>query len=123
MNVKIAHSLYKKLLLHYQDREQKQREFEDNAFVEAKKLAQILATEFGVTGVYLFGPLTYRKLSEGMKIDLAVEGVSPETFARALGRLSQISAYGVELTDIRRADSWTKRSILETGMLLVKKER
>ena len=77
--------------------------------------------EFEVEAVYLFGPLSYEEFREGMNIDLAVEGVSSDTFASALGHLKQISTFGVELTDIRQADGWTKRSIGQKGKLLAKK--
>jgi hypothetical protein len=43
-------------------------------------------------------------------------------FASALGHLKQISKFGVELTDIQQAEGWTKRSIVQKGKLLAKKE-
>ncbi len=123
MNPKISHNFHKKdLLLQYQKQKQEHRQLKDNALDEAKRLARILVEEFGVNTVYLFGPLSYGAFREGMHIDLAVEGVSSGTFASALGHLKQMSAFGVELTDIRQAEGWTKRSIVQKGKLLAKKE-
>ncbi len=123
MNTKVTHSIHKKnLLLRYQEQKQKQQHLQDSAFAEAKRLAQVLVEEFGVETVYLFGPLTYGEFREGMNLDLAIEGISPGTFASALGYLKQISKFGVELTAIHQADSWTKRSILEKGKVLAKKQ-
>ena len=122
MNPKIPHSLHKKdLLLHYQKQKQKQQQLQENALAEAKRLARILVEEFEVEAVYLFGPLSYGEFRKGMNIDLAVEGVSSDTFASALGHLKQISTFGVELTNIHQADGWTKRSIGQEGKLLAKK--
>jgi predicted nucleotidyltransferase len=124
MNSKIPHSLHKKdLLLHYQKQKQKQQQLQDNALAEAKRLARILVEEFEVEAVYLFGPLSYEEFREGMNIDLAVEGVSSDTFASALGHLKQISTFGVELTDIHQADGWTKRSIVQKGKLLAEQKK
>jgi predicted nucleotidyltransferase len=123
MNPKVAHSLHKKdLLLKYQEQKQKQRQLQDKAFAEAKKLAQVLVEEFEVEIVYLFGPLTYGEFKAGVNIDLAVEGISSETFASALGHLKQLSEFGVELTDIQQTDGWTKRSILQKGKVLARRE-
>jgi hypothetical protein len=123
MNTKIAHSIHKKdLFLHYQEQKQKQQELQDKAFAEAKRLAQVLVEEFGVEAVYLFGPLTYGEFKKGMNIDLGAEGISPGTFASALGHLKQMTEFGVELTDTHQADSWTKRSLWKKGKLLAKKE-
>jgi predicted nucleotidyltransferase len=123
MHTKITHGIYKKdLLLKHQEQKRKQRELQDNALNEARRLAQVLVEEFGVERVYLFGPLTYGEFKQGMSIDLAVEGIPPEIFAGALGRLKQISAFGVELTDVHHTDSWTKRSILEKGKCLAQKD-
>jgi predicted nucleotidyltransferase len=122
MNTKIAYSFHKKdLLRNYQEQKRKKQELQDKALAEAARFAQILVQDFGVEVVYLFGPLSYGEYKEELKIDLAVESISVEMFARALGHLRQISEFGVELTDLRQADSWTKRAILEKGKLLAKK--
>ena len=85
---------------------------------EAKRLAKILVDEFGVAKVFLVGPLTYGKFSEGMQLELALEGIPGETYAKAFGHLKQISTFGVELIDLQQADSWTKRSMKEKGKML-----
>jgi predicted nucleotidyltransferase len=124
MNPKIPHSFHKKdLLLKYQKQKQKQQQLQDNALDEAKRLARILVEEFDVNKVYLFGPLSYGAFREGMNIDLAVENISSDMFASALGYLKQISKFGVELTDIQQAEGWTKRSILQKGKLLAEQKK
>jgi hypothetical protein len=119
MTPKIAYSVHKKdFLSKYQEHKRAHQQLQDKALAEAQALANILVEEYGVRCVYAFGPLTYREFSEGMSIELAVEGISSDKLASALGHLKQQSAFGVEVIDIAHADSWTKRAILKKGTML-----
>jgi hypothetical protein len=119
MTPKIVYSMHKKnLLLQYQEHKRAHQQLQARALAEALALATILVEEYGAQCVYAFGPLTYREFSEGMSIELAVEGISSDRLASALGHLNQQSAFGVEVIDIAYADSWAKRAILEKGTIL-----
>ena len=122
MHPKIAHSMYKKdMLLKHQEQQKKVQQLQEHALDEAKQLAKILVEDFGIKKVYLIGPLTYGKFQEGMQLELALEDIPENTYAKALGHLKQISAFGIELIDMQQADSWTKRSIQEKGTVLVER--
>lgn len=122
MNTKMHYGIHKKdLLRKHQEQQKKQRQLQTSAFNEAKRLATILIEEFDVQAVYAFGPLTYGKFNEGMSLELAVEGMTPDRFASALGYLKQLSAFGTELVEVDAADSWTRQAILRKGVLLARK--
>ena len=119
MHPKVSHNLYKKdMLLKHQEQQQKTRQLQENALCEAKRLAKILLEEFGIERVYLTGPLTYGKFQEDMPLELALEGIPENIYAKALSHLKQISSFGIELIDLQQADSWTKRSLKEKGKIL-----
>jgi len=122
MNIKVSHAIHKKeLLLHYQEQQQKERQFQETALQEAQRLALMLVEHFGIERVYLVGPLAYEKFSAGMKLELALEGIPAGAYASALGHLKQNSTFEVDLIDLRQADPWTKRALKEKGKLLAKK--
>jgi hypothetical protein len=119
MTSKIVYRMHKKdFLLKYQGHKRAHQQFQAEALAEAQVLATILVEEYGAQCVYAFGPLTYGEFSEGMSIELAVEGISSDRLASALGQLKQHSAFGVDVIDIAHADSWAKRAILEKGTIL-----
>lgn len=122
MNPKISHAIHKKeLLLHYQEQQQKERQFQETALHEAQRLALVLVEQFGIERVYLVGPLAYEKFSAGMKLELALEGIPAGAYASAFGHLKQNSTFELDLIDLHHADSWTKRALKEKGKLLAKK--
>jgi hypothetical protein len=122
MHPKVSHSLYKKeMLLKHQEQQTRVRCLQERAMDEAKTLSRILVHEFHITRVFLTGPLTYGKFQKGMSLELALEEVPEGTYGKALGHLKRISTFDIELIDLQVADSWTKRSIRETGKLLVAK--
>ncbi len=122
MNTKISHGVHKKeLLLKNLEHKQKIRQIQEAALKEAKRLAKILVDEFGVEEVLLVGPLTYDQFTAGMSLELALDGISKDVYAKAFAHLRNVSTYGVELIDMQHTDSWTKRSIKEKGRLLAKK--
>lgn len=119
MMPKTVYSMHKKdFLLKYQEHKRAHQQFQAKVFEEAQILATILVEEYGARCVYAFGPLTYGEFSEGMSIELAVEGISSDRLASALGHLKQHSAFGVDVIDIAHADSWAKWAILEKGTIL-----
>ena len=74
------------------------------ARAEAKRLAQILADEFGVKRVYLFGSFAWGfETQPDSDIDLAVEGLPPRHFFKAYGRLERASRYAFDLVPLEQA--------------------
>lgn len=122
MTSKIAYRLHKKdFLIAYQEQKRAHQRLQDRALAEAKAMAAILVEDYGAQCVYAFGPLAYGEFSEGMSIELAVEDISPDRLASALGHLKQHSTFSVDVIDIAHADSWTKRSIQQKGTILARR--
>lgn len=89
------------------------------ARAEAKRLAQILADEFGVKRVYLFGSFAWGfETRPDSDIDLAVEGLPPEKFFKAYGRLENTTRYAFDLVPLEQARSRLRERILKSGIVL-----
>lgn len=113
--------MHKKDLLNtYQRHQEEQQAFQDHALLEAARLARMLVEDFGAHTVYSCGPVTYGQFSPGMPLELGVEGISSDMFARAFRHLNQISRFTVELIDVARTDSWTKQAMQRKGHVLAK---
>jgi predicted nucleotidyltransferase len=67
------------------------------------RVAEILAQEFGVSRVVLFGSLTRGDARPDSDIDLAVEGLPPERTFRALARAAEVAGRQVDLVPIESA--------------------
>jgi predicted nucleotidyltransferase len=120
MHTKISHSLHKKdLLLKYQEQKQQKQSLQDRALAEARRIARSLVAEYHAQMVYVFGPLSYGEFREGMSIELAVEGMPPEMFAGAVAYVKQEVVFTFELTELAQADSWTRRNIIQKGLVLI----
>lgn len=118
MNRKVLHGIYKKdLLKKHQEHQHQTENLQTQALREAKRLANVLVDEFQVDRVYLIGPLVYRKFTQGMRLELALEGAPQGAYARAVAHIRHISAFDVELIDLQHADSWTRRAIKKTALL------
>lgn len=91
----------------------------------AEKCAQILAKQFGVKKVYLFGSAknsaVFHKKSD---IDLAVEGLSSEKYFPALSRLMTNLPDGLEIDLIPLEDAFPEliRIVKNEGELLYEKQ-
>jgi len=89
------------------------------ARAEAKRLAQILAVEFGVKRVYLFGSFAWGfEIRPDSDIDLAVEGLPPRQYLKAYGRLEKATRYAFDLVPLEQAKPRLHGRILKSGMLL-----
>ena len=121
MHAKISHSIHKKdLLLKHQEQQEETRQRQAAAMQEARRLAEILCAEFGVSIVYLIGPLTYNEYQDGMTLELAVAGIPAGAFGNALAHLKHISPFPVDVIDLSQADCWTRKSAAEKGKMLAK---
>jgi len=87
---------------------------------EAMRLAEILVHEYGVRQVYVFGSLAQDEslLTETSDIDLAVYGLDPRLYLRALGRIQDATQFGVDLVTMESCSDSLKEVILKEGRLL-----
>lgn len=92
----------------------------EKAAHEAMRLARILVREYGVQQVYVFGSLAQDDslLTEASDIDLAVYGLGPRLYFRALGRLQDATEFGVDLVTMESCADSLKEVILKEGRLL-----
>ncbi len=91
----------------------------DAARKEAEQLAQILASEFGVERVYLFGSFAWGAVVRpDSDIDLAAEGLAGSKLIFADVRLSEASKYQVDLVRLERAPTSLRELILKSGVLV-----
>ncbi|HLF01400.1 MAG TPA: nucleotidyltransferase domain-containing protein [Anaerolineales bacterium] len=91
----------------------------EKARAEAKRLAQILADDYSVERVYLFGSFAWgNKVRPDSDIDLAVEGLPPHQFLKAYGRLERATRYAFDLVPLEKARPRLREQILKWGMLV-----
>lgn len=85
----------------------------------AKNIARVLVQRFGADKVVLFGSLARGDFSRWSDIDLAVWGVAPEVFFRAVAFACGVSTkWKVDLVDGQDCHDDLKESILREGILL-----
>lgn len=83
----------------------------------AVELAGLLAADFGVGRVWLFGSLVWGRPDERSDIDLAVEGLPPERFIEALAALMQAAPTSIDLLRLEEAPAALRARILASGEL------
>jgi len=89
------------------------------AKAEAERLAEILATEFGVRRVYLFGSFAWGpEARPDSDLDLAVEGLHRGKRVLAHTRLSESSEYLVDLVSLNRIQGVLRERILTSGIVV-----
>jgi predicted nucleotidyltransferase len=90
----------------------------EQARAEAKRLAQILADDYGVERVYLFGSFAWgNKIRPESDIDLAVEGLPPRQLFKAYGRLEKATHYAFDLVPLENTLPRFREQILTSGVL------
>lgn len=95
------------------------RALDEQARVEAARLANLLAVEFGATRVILFGSLARDDPArEEFDIDLAVEGIAPEKIHQAGGSVRMVASREVDLVDLAAVSDRMRSLILEQGVIL-----
>lgn len=89
-----------------------------HALTEAQRLAALLASEFRVARVRLFGStLEPGRFNQYSDIDLGVDGLDPLLYYRAQGRLLRESPFSVDLVLVEEAPPLL-RSKVEGGIVL-----
>lgn len=75
----------------------------------AEELAQILVQEFNVSKVVLTGSLLTNRFSTDSDVDLAVEGLRPEWYFKALSRINRPDhPFSVDLIDLDQSNEFMK---------------
>ncbi|HAK95998.1 MAG TPA: DNA polymerase subunit beta [Planctomycetes bacterium] len=89
------------------------------ARASARDVARLLVREFGAKRVWLFGSLAagagFRRNSD---IDLAVEGLDPDDFFRAVGRSLGVSEFSIDLKPMEELPPAWREKILTEGEVL-----
>ena len=80
-----------------------------------KKAARVLK-EAGAREVYLFGSFARGEIREGSDVDLAVSGLSPSLFFRAMARARDVLGMPLDLIDLDEETPFT-RYLKEEGEL------
>ena len=95
-------------------RKEREKQLLKIAKERAKECAKFLAEKFNVREVYLFGSLAEGFFHEGSDIDLAVEGLGPHLYFKALAELHEVSGeFKVDLVPLE--SSSYKDIILKEG--------
>jgi predicted nucleotidyltransferase len=95
----------------------------EKARQEAERLAKILADEFGVERVYLFGSFAWGKVVRpDSDIDLAVEGLPPGKLIKADVRVSDATKYSVDLMRLSSLPTRLRNRVLKSGILLYERQ-
>jgi uncharacterized protein len=108
----------------YQKRAQERKKFLQKRQAKGYKLAcqaaHLLKTEFGADTVFLFGSmLSLDRIHERSDIDLAVTGLNPKDYFRALGKLQGLDRdFPIDLVEVSEAKSHILAEIYDKGMIL-----
>ena len=101
--------------------EERRKRRAQEAAVAAQRCAQLLYDDYGVSKVYLFGSLSKPEtFHDGSDIDLAVEGLSPRLYFKALTDLwRQLPpAMKLDLVPFEDADPELRQRLLKEGVTL-----
>lgn len=101
------------------EREKEDLQPAEEALVEARRAARILAERYAVDRVILFGSLAWpRPFRRDSDIDLAVEGLAPEHFFRADAELAREIPFPIDLKPL--PDCWPslRERIEREGVML-----
>ena len=91
------------------------RRLAQQARADAERVATMLRQEFGVTRVVLFGSLVKGRFGAHSDIDLAVAGLAPARFFRALAQAGTLSEFPVDLKPLEELSPHFLSRVLATG--------
>lgn len=98
------------------DEEDRRRELAKRAFRQAEALTDVLKNKYQCQEVYLIGSLARHEFGEHSDIDLVVGGLRAEHYYRALGEISSLSSFPVDLVPLEAANDLIKESIAAEGI-------
>jgi predicted nucleotidyltransferase len=97
--------------------------FPDWYIREAERLSHLLAENFEVEAIYLFGSLVWGDVwTKETDIDLAVRGLPPEQYFKAMGFLERESSFPTDLVEIANVSDYLQHRILTEGKILYERE-
>ena len=118
--------MYEKYIRAWQHRVRTQKIAEkkaaDEAYKAAMECAKLLVERFGARRVYLFGSLAEGYFHLGSDIDLAVEGLSPHLYFKAMSKVYDVSG-GCEVDLVPLEDCKFRETVLQEGKLLYEKQK
>ncbi len=92
----------------------------NTAYVEALNIAQTLVEDHGAKCVWLVGSVARRQpLRPHSDIDLAVEGMSPESYYKLVDNLQTTSGWAIDLIRLENVRPAVKSMIFSEGVILV----
>ncbi len=96
------------------------RQRRTHAWAVAREAAQVLRSQFDVTGVWVFGSLgDGDHFTERSDIDMAAVGLTPASHLEALGRLLRLSPdFEFDLVDLDSCPRGLRRAVLLSGVPL-----
>jgi predicted nucleotidyltransferase len=80
-----------------QEEEEADEAARERARADAERIARFLAERYGVRRVLLFGSLVTDRFRPGSDIDLAVEGLEPRRYFRALADAAELTEFPLEI--------------------------
>lgn len=84
----------------------------------SRRIARVLADEFGAREVWLFGSLVWGRLHAGSDVDLAIRGIAPERYARALAGACEVAGEQVDLVPLESCAASLRDRIGRQGVRL-----
>lgn len=82
---------------------------------DADTIVEMLARQFGVRRVILFGSLVRGRFGETSDIDLAVEGLSKKDYFATVAEANSLTSRWVDLKPFEDLEPHFRRRVLETG--------
>ena len=80
----------------------------DKTLTELIEKAAAALKAAGVREVYLFGSAAKGAINEGSDVDMAVSGLPPREFFRAMGEASRILGRSLDLVDLDMVNPFTE---------------
>jgi predicted nucleotidyltransferase len=98
-----------------------EKEAAEKAYQHAMECAKLLVEKFGAQRVYLFGSLAEGYFHLRSDIDLAIEGLEPRLYFKALSKVDDVSG-GFEVDLVPLEDCKFRETVLREGKLLYAKQ-
>lgn len=109
--------------LAYWKKQQAQKKEIDRLMTEKAKsvlpqLIQVLVNEFQAKKIILFGSLAKGKFTQTSDIDLAVAGIPPERYFRALATVNSCTEFEIDLKPLEDLKPYFYHRVMETGKII-----
>jgi uncharacterized protein len=108
----------RQLLRRWEAEEGARRERLERLRQEARRCADVLASQFGARRVVLFGSVATGLAGARSDLDLAVEGLQPDRYFEVLGRLAETTPVPVDLVLLEEAPESLVERLAREGVPL-----